>query len=80
MCCEEESDFFQVEVHGYRDSHYTLSLQATAERVAAASGNEGKVLPSTPVVTLASVPAAQQALPTAPEEFSHSIFLPVTLR
>ena len=75
-----ESGFFQVEVHGYRDSRYTLSAQATTASALPSSSNEGKTLPSTPAVTLTSAPAVQQVLPTAPEGSVQNIFLPVTLR
>lgn len=75
-----ESGVFQVEVHGYRDSRYTLSGQATAERAVTSARNAGKALPHTPVVPLTSTPAVQQVLPSAPEGLIQNLFLPVTLR
>jgi hypothetical protein len=75
-----QSGFFQVEVHGYRDSRYTLHVQSAAVATDAVASNESKPLPTAPVVAPASIPTGQQALPTVPEASTQSIFLPVTLR
>ena len=73
--------YYQIEVHGYRDSVYTLALTAGVQaaqhtRQVAAS----KPLPATPTVALASAPPGQQALPIPPSVAGWQLFLPVTVR
>ena len=76
-----QSGYFQVEVHGYRDSRYTLHVAPAIVAAEAASSNAGKALPAAPAVDLTSAPAGQQVLPTAPAPTNSLwLFLPVTLR
>lgn len=73
---------YQIEVHGYLDSTYTLSLDlGTATRLADASLPSTKITPAAPSVDLSSAPAGQQALPSAPTApVTWSLYLPVTVR
>ena len=75
-----QSGYFQVEVHGYRDSRYTLHVAPAIAAAEATSSDAGKALPTAPAVDLNSAPAGQQVLPTAPTTDSLRLFLPVTLR
>lgn len=70
---------YQIEVHGYLDSTYTLSLNlGAATRLADTSLPSAKITPAAPSVDLSSAPAGQQALPSAPVTWS--LYLPVTVR
>ena len=73
---------YQIEVHGYLDSTYTLSLDlGTATRLADVSLPSAKITPAAPSVDLGSAPAGQQALPSAPvTPVTWSLYLPVTVR
>ena len=69
---------YQIEVHGYRDSTYTLSLGLAAPAVTTQRTAAAKMLPLAPVVDLSSAPPGQQALPAAPSAWN--LFLPITVR
>lgn len=69
---------YQIEVHGYRDSTYTISLGLAAPAVAAQRTATAKTVPLAPVVDLSSAPSGQQALPAAPPAWN--LFLPITVR
>jgi hypothetical protein len=73
---------YQIEVHGYLDSTYTLSLNlGAATRLADTSLPSAKITPAAPSVDLSSAPAGQQALPSAPSApVTWSLYLPVTVR
>ncbi len=72
---------FQIEVHGYRDSSYTVSLEEGAATIAVApSSPAAKSLPTGPAVSPVNAPAGQQALPDAPQSVEWALFLPLTLR
>ncbi len=74
--------FYQIEVHGYRDSVYRLSLGGGAEMATAASV-AAKTLPAAPSVALNSAPPGQQALPGAPlssGEMGWRLYMPITVR
>ncbi|HHW84926.1 MAG TPA: hypothetical protein GX400_01790 [Chloroflexi bacterium] len=75
-----QSGYFQVEVHGYRDSRYTLHAAAGAVVAEAIVSTDDKALPAAPAVDLTSAPAGQQVLPAAPVAASAKVFLPVALR
>ena len=75
-----QNGFFQIEVHGYLDSRYTLAVAAGATAADATVSAEGKALPDAPAVAPEHVPAGQQALPTAPAMSTLRVFLPVALR
>lgn len=75
-----QSGFFQVEVHGYRDSRYTLHTQSAVTAADTGFSVAGKTPPTAPAVAPTSAPTGQQALPAAPEVSAWSLFLPVTLR
>lgn len=75
-----QSGYFQVEVHGYRDSRYTLHVQPDADAANTAADSDAKPVPTSPAVAPTSAPAGQQALPAAPGASAWRLFLPVTLR
>ena len=71
---------YQIEVHGYLDSTYTLGLAlGTAVRLTNPSTPSAKSVPSAPSVGLSSAPAGQQALPPLPAA-TWSLYLPMTAR
>ena len=71
---------YQVEVHGYLDSTYTLALTlVTATRLTDSAIPSAKSTPSAPSVELSSTPAGQQALPPVPVAASR-LYLPMTAR
>jgi hypothetical protein len=73
--------FYQIEVHGYRDSVYTLALTVGAQAAQVTQQMpSSKPLPAAPAVAPASAPPGQQALPAPPTEAAWRLFLPVTVR
>jgi len=72
--------YHQIEVHGYLDSVYALTLSAGAQRAShILPADNGKPLPTAPVVNPASAPPDRQTLP-APPIATWRLFLPVTVR
>jgi hypothetical protein len=67
---------YQIEVYGYTDSVYGISLSPTLRtQLAAASTLNNKAVPEAPSVALEAAPSGQQALPAAPN--LSNIFLPL---
>ena len=67
---------YQIEVYGYADSVYGISLSPTLRtQLAAASTLNNKAVPEAPSVALEAAPSGQQALPAAPN--LSNIFLPL---
>jgi hypothetical protein len=68
---------YQIEIHGFEESEYTLTLTPGTGRSARVASD--KVLPGAPVVAATSGATAQQALPSAPAletDRAGSAFLP----
>lgn len=77
----ESDGYYQIEVHGYRDSVYTLALTAGVQAAQYAPHTPtGKPLPAAPAVAPSSAPPGQQALPIPPSVGGWQLFLPVTVR
>jgi len=70
-----QSGSYQLEVHGYLDSIYQLALEGGPLEAARQPANN-KPLPTAPVASASSQPAAQQALPT----LTFPLYLPVMQR
>ena len=74
--------FYQIEVHGYRDSIYHLSLDA-GMTTASATTADAKALPTAPSVAPDSAPPEQQALPDAPQPPGTGgwrVYMPITVK
>ena len=70
-----QSGSYQLEVHGYLESLYQLTLEGAPLEAARQPANN-KPLPTAPAASASSQPAAQQALPA----LTFTLYLPVTQR
>jgi hypothetical protein len=82
-----ESGTYQVEVHGFLDSQYRLTVTAgtTVEEALSDPVRKrlpgGKAVPSAPVIGLSSQPPAKNAVPNAPiQPGSFALYLPLIRR